>query len=99
MNKRELLKASLFILIFLALVFILISIRSKVPENKEIYCTINQRNATVCMSLYAPVCGYVQVECITTPCDPVQETFPNSCVACLNENVLYYMGGECNEES
>jgi hypothetical protein len=27
------------------------------------------------------VCGKIQVQCITTPCDPVDETFENRCVA------------------
>jgi hypothetical protein len=27
--------------------------------------------------LNSPVCGKINVQCITTPCDPVQETFKN----------------------
>lgn len=35
----------------------------------------------MCPMNYAPVCGTVQVQCITTPCNPVRQTFGNSCVA------------------
>jgi len=49
----------------------------------------------VCITLYEPVCGIVEVQCITTPCPPVPETFSNSCFACQNENVLYWIPGEC----
>ncbi len=28
-----------------------------------------------------PVCGKINVQCITTPCDPVEETFSNLCEA------------------
>lgn len=69
----------------------------KEAEQKEnIYCTPNQRNAQACIEIYQPVCGYVQVECITTPCNPVPETFSNNCFACSNERVSYYTEGACN---
>lgn len=35
----------------------------------------------MCTMEYAPVCGTVQVQCITTPCNPVRETFSNACMA------------------
>ena len=34
-----------------------------------------------CTREYQPVCGTVQVQCITTPCDPMEQTFPNRCTA------------------
>ncbi len=34
-----------------------------------------------CTREYAPVCGVVQVQCIKAPCNPVRETFSNSCMA------------------
>ena len=34
-----------------------------------------------CTREYMPVCGSIQVQCVTTPCDPVRETFSNDCVA------------------
>ncbi len=63
-------------------------------ENK-FYCTPENRGAEACTFDYNPVCGYVQVECITTPCNPVKETFSNVCVACMNDRVLYFINGEC----
>ena len=49
----------------------------------------------VCTREYRPVCAKVQVECVTEPCDPVEETFGNACDACSNERVLGYSEGEC----
>ncbi len=38
-------------------------------------------DTTACTADYTPVCGSVQVQCITAPCLPVRETFSNSCMA------------------
>lgn len=64
-------------------------------EPREINCELSQRNAEACIEIYRPVCGYVQVECITTPCDPVPQTFSNDCFACMNKRVEYYTQGVC----
>ena len=50
-----------------------------------------------CIEIYQPVCGQVQVEYIKVSCDPVKETFENSCKACVNPRVLSYTEGECLE--
>lgn len=41
-------------------------------------------NPVACTMEYAPVCGSVQVQCIMAPCNPIRETFSNSCVAAAN---------------
>ncbi len=57
---------------------------SLVDENDDfIYCTEEEKNADVCYNLYAPVCGNNQV------------TYANDCVACIDENVVYYVNGSC----
>lgn len=66
-------------------------------ESKEITCEKSQRNVDACTMDYTPVCGSVRVECFTTPCDPVKETFSNVCSACSNERVISYITGECIE--
>lgn len=38
-------------------------------------------NDVFCTEEYAPVCAKRQVQCITTPCDPVEQTYPNLCYA------------------
>lgn len=58
-------------------------------------CKPEQRNVDACTAVYQPVCGQVQVECITAPCNPVPETFSNACQACSNSRVLSYTEGEC----
>jgi len=49
----------------------------------EHFC-IEEEIADLCMTLYNPVCGY-----------PAKETFSNSCFACQNPGVLYWIEGEC----
>ena len=58
-------------------------------------CLPEQRDVDACIEIYQPVCGTVIVQCVTTPCDPVQETFSNSCKACTNSLVSSYTNGEC----
>ncbi|MFT7616271.1 MAG: hypothetical protein ACI8Y7_001100 [Candidatus Woesearchaeota archaeon] len=52
--------------------------------------------SNVCTSEYRPVCGAVQVQCITTPCDPIQTTFSNECEA-QNANAAILYEGACKD--
>lgn len=63
---------------------------------QEYVCTEAQRNRA-CTKEYAPVCGLVSVQCVTTPCNPVPETFSNGCSACSQTNVLSYSEGMCSQ--
>jgi len=49
----------------------------------ENFCS-NKEAGELCMTLYEPVCGY-----------PLKETFTNSCFACQNQEVVYWILGEC----
>ena len=51
-------------------------------------------NDTYCTSEYVPVCATIQVQCVTTPCDPVTETFSNECLARKNGAIDITLG-EC----
>lgn len=68
----------------------------KGSEKKVILCTDEQKNSNACTTNYEPVCGLVQIQCITTPCNPIPETFSNNCYACLQDNVISYTEGECS---
>lgn len=46
----------------------------EVPDN-------NMNDDVVCIEIYDPVCGQIEVQCITAPCDPVWQTFSNDCFA------------------
>ena len=63
----------------------------------ETVCSPESKEVQMCTMEYAPVCGKVAVQCITTPCDPVEQTFGNACGACATENVISYTEGECVE--
>jgi len=65
------------------------------PDLAVTECLPEQRNVDACIEIYQPVCASVNVQCVTTPCDPVQETFANSCKACMNSLVSSYTTGEC----
>jgi|TARA_B100001971_G_C18115030_1_gene496334 hypothetical protein len=69
------------------------------PKLKAIDCLPEQRDVDGCIEIYQPVCGYVQVECIKAPCNPVKETFENSCKACANSRVISYTQGECLKDN
>jgi hypothetical protein len=48
-----------------------------------------------CMGIYDPVCGYSdpeKVQCLKYPCASM---YNNSCLACENQDVIYYVRGEC----
>lgn len=53
----------------------------KVIGNK---CKSEDRNVDACIEIYQPVCGM-----------PIKQTFSNSCFACSDESVIYYIEGEC----
>jgi hypothetical protein len=44
----------------------------------------------------SPVCGKITVQCITTPCDPVEQTFQNICKA-KEANAFEIKKGPCEE--
>lgn len=48
-----------------------------------------------CPNVHNPVCASVNVQCIKAPCNPVEETFGNACLACQNTLVQFYRLGEC----
>jgi len=52
-------------------------------EEDKIYCTDEQRNASICYTLYDPVCG------------SDDDTYSNDCVACRNPKVEWYTHGVC----
>ena len=73
----------------------LLLLLSAPPDPAVTECLPEQRNVDACIEIYQPVCATVNVQCVTTPCDPVQETYANSCKACMNSLVSSYTKGEC----
>ncbi len=71
-------------------------VKEYLKYDNSIKCLPEQRDVDGCIEIYQPVCGSVNVQCITTPCDPVMETFENSCKACINSLVSIYTKGECS---
>ncbi len=43
-----------------------------------------------------PVCGLKQIECITTPCEPIETTYPNYCTLKATQAQYLHMGS-CEE--
>lgn len=66
-----------------------------VNEDISIVCTDAQKATEICTMEYAPVCGLVDVQCVTAPCPPIPQTFGNACGACGTGNVTAYIQGEC----
>jgi hypothetical protein len=67
---------------------------SSAPAPKEVTCTDAQRGV-MCTEQYQPVCASYQVQCITTPCNPVPKNYGNGCSACADKNVISYTEGQC----
>jgi hypothetical protein len=61
---------------------------------KQVNCTNEDRKAEFCIEIYQPVCGWnnENIKCIDYPC---AATYSNSCKACQEENVAYWIAGEC----
>lgn len=51
-----------------------------------------------CTKEYRPVCGEKQIVCITTPCNPVQQTYGNRCMMEADSAKLLYEGA-CRPDS
>jgi len=51
-----------------------------------------------CTQEYAPVCGSKQIVCITTPCNPIQQTYSNKCTATADGAAVLY-DGQCRSTS
>ena len=67
------------------------------PSDEPTFCTPSQRGEVACTMDYTPVCATVNIQCVTTPCEPIQETYGNACSACSNSLVESYVPGECEE--
>ena len=64
-------------------------------DNEVFICDSESRLVEACIEIYDPVCASVRVECVTEPCDPINQTYSNSCFACQNSRVESFVKGEC----
>jgi hypothetical protein len=65
------------------------------PISEPIVCSPEQKSAEMCAEIYQPVCAAVQIQCVTTPCEPIPKTFGNACQACAETSVTEYTEGAC----
>ena len=52
-------------------------------------------NIVLCPEEYAPVCAEVQIECVTTPCNALKQTFSNLCFMNNNRQAKFLYRGAC----
>lgn len=62
------------------------------------YLQAQASEGIACTMEYAPVCGSVQVQCIAAPCNPVRQTFSNTCMAQAS-SATNITTGECDTTS
>lgn len=92
---------TIFLYTRLRSIFLLISMKhiflytSAIVLGTMTYSSISALSPVACTMEYAPVCGSVQVQCITIPCDPVRQTFSNTCMANA-EGATNITTGECS---
>jgi len=51
-----------------------------------------------CTKEYKPVCGEIQIQCITTPCNPIQKTYGNRCMM-EAESAKFLYEGACRPDN
>jgi len=104
MEKKDLMLIGIIIVLIIVVALGIGSIKtikstqttdSGARDNTLIECLPGQRNADACIEIYDPVCAVVNVQCVTTPCNPALQTFSNSCHACSNPLVSGYIEGKC----
>jgi hypothetical protein len=86
--KNAKLKEFLIILGVFLLVFAgyLVTLEKKIEQNNV------TENTSYCIEVYEPVCAEVEIQCVKAPCNPIHQTFANSCKAGKHK-ILYK--GEC----
>ena len=99
MKKEYILVAVIMLLLIVVLAFIFTEKMFKKDylnesnENRN-YCSDESRKGLFCAQVYQPVCGWFnsQIKCIRYPC---AEIYSNSCVACHDGKVDYWIEREC----
>lgn len=84
MKNKKIIIISIIILILLAGLLYYKPVNQKQAQLQKIYCIEESRQVKLCIAQYDPVCGF-----------PKNETYSNSCFACINKNIEYFTRGEC----
>lgn len=71
---------------------LLVSCSSQLPEKP----LTESPDEVMCITLYEPVCGELEVQCIKAPCPPIQTTYSNKCEA-EKAGAAIIAQGECPE--
>ena len=50
-----------------------------------------------CTREYRPVCAEVEIQCVTTPCEPIKKSFSNRCEMRNNPHATFLHKGSCRE--
>lgn len=50
-----------------------------------------------CADHYDPVCGLLEVQCVTTPCDPVPTSYDNLCLLQSDASAEFFHTGACED--
>ena len=69
-------------------------VSSRVVGKAQVYVG----TSATCTKEYKPVCGSKQVVCITTPCNPIQQTYSNRCMMEADGATFLYEG-QCRTTS
>ena len=54
------------------------------------------KDPILCTMQYAPVCGYTPVQCVSAPCEPIRQTYGNSCMASV-AGAIEITQGTCDD--
>ena len=68
-------------------------VSSRVVGKAQVYVG----TSATCTKEYKPVCGSKQVVCITTPCNPIQQTYSNKCMMSA-DGATFVHEGQCRND-
>ena len=84
MKRKYIYSISLIVILIILASIVIIHNKKELNKEEKNYCTNESRGPGIyCIQVWEPVCG------------SDKKTYSNSCMACLNSSVEYYLKGEC----
>jgi len=84
--------------LYLSVTILLFTACIQTKNKKESMVETQHRTQHFCTREYRPVCAKVEIQCVTTPCEAVEKTFPTKCVMSNNPHAIFLHEGVCKKK-